>query len=343
MDLSLISDSELMSRLGKLVRTERKITHVILWHIVEVEERRLYATQGYDSMFSYLTKCLGYGEDSAYRRLSSARLLKKVPEVADKIETGAITLTQLTQVQKCIKTDKKSGRETSAEQTLRVIEEIGHKTSMETQRILAVEFNQPIVQHENIRIQRDLSTRLELTFTEEQMAVLSKARDLLSHSLPQGNWAELFVHLAQKQVRKIEGAARSRRINYDGEVVSVSEDNRPEAQCEPRDGNIENQNEVGANRDSGLISTRHFLAKRKRAGIKISTRRKVMELARHKCEYSGDHTCCNSSFQLQIDHRLPISLGGTDSIENLRVLCRTHNLSEAKRMGVARTNAQAGK
>nr|WP_295904026.1 HNH endonuclease signature motif containing protein [uncultured Bdellovibrio sp.] len=103
MDLSKIANSELLGRLEKLTRTERKMTHLILCHINEVESRRLYAELGFDSMFKYLTKYLGYGEDSAYRRLQAARLLKQVPAVAEKIENGALNLTQLTQVQKCLK------------------------------------------------------------------------------------------------------------------------------------------------------------------------------------------------------------------------------------------------
>lgn len=308
MDLSLISDSELMNRLNKLVRTERKITHLILSHIIEVEERRLYAVQGYDSMFSYLTKCLGYGEDSAYRRLNSARILKKVPEVAEKIESGAITLTQLTQVQKCLKQEIKSGNQSSARDTLRVIEEIGNKSSFETQRILAVEFNQPIAQHEIIKAQRDASTRLEITFSEEQMAVLNKVKHLLSHSLPEGNWADLFVHLAEKQVAKIEGKIKIEKV--------VSKE------CDF---------------DSAEVNTtQSFLAKRKRVPIKVSVRREVIARAESKCEYLGENSKCNSSFQLQIDHRLPVAFGGTNEVDNLRVLCRTHNLSEAKRMGLSR-------
>lgn len=69
MELSKISNQELLGRLEKLVLTERKITHVILCHINEVESRRLYAELGFDSMFKYLTRHCGYGEDSAYRRL----------------------------------------------------------------------------------------------------------------------------------------------------------------------------------------------------------------------------------------------------------------------------------
>lgn len=45
----------------KLVRTERKVTHLVVIHIAEIEARKLYADLGFDGMYSYLTqvqKCL---------------------------------------------------------------------------------------------------------------------------------------------------------------------------------------------------------------------------------------------------------------------------------------------
>ncbi|MBO9665665.1 MAG: hypothetical protein J7501_02490, partial [Bdellovibrio sp.] len=91
MNLSKISNDELIGRLETLCANERKITHLILWHIIEVETRGLHLDMGFDSMYSYLTKKLGYSEDAAYRRISAARVLKKAPEISEKIENGTIT------------------------------------------------------------------------------------------------------------------------------------------------------------------------------------------------------------------------------------------------------------
>ncbi len=62
--------------------------------------------------------------------------------------------------------------------------------------------------------------------------------------------------------------------------------------------------------------------------ITASSRRLVFERARSKCEFPG----CDSTYQLQIDHRWPRALGGDNKLENLRVLCRIHNIFEAKRL-----------
>jgi 5-methylcytosine-specific restriction endonuclease McrA len=43
---------------------------------------------------------------------------------------------------------------------------------------------------------------------------------------------------------------------------------------------------------------------------------------------------CQSTYQLQVDHRVPIARGGSNEESNLRVLCRTHNLLAAKQWGL---------
>ena len=178
MNLSKISNEELLLRLKKLSHSERKITHLILCHIIEVDSRRLWADIGYDSLLSYMKKDLGYAEDSAYRRMRAADLLKKVPEVAAKIEDGTLNLTQLNQVQKCIRQEEKSGNTVNRAQTSQLLEQIQNLNTYDTQKFLAVEFNQPIQQLEVIKPQRDDSVRVEMTFTAEQMTVLRKAKDL---------------------------------------------------------------------------------------------------------------------------------------------------------------------
>jgi 5-methylcytosine-specific restriction endonuclease McrA len=53
--------------------------------------------------------------------------------------------------------------------------------------------------------------------------------------------------------------------------------------------------------------------------------RAVWKKANAKCEFPG----CNSQYQLQIDHIKPKTLGGTNAPENLRLLCRVHNVQQA--------------
>ncbi|MES2802018.1 MAG: HNH endonuclease signature motif containing protein [Bdellovibrionota bacterium] len=272
MNLSQLASSELLLRLEKLSRTERKITHVILWHILEVEIRKLYADRGYGSCFEYLTKGLGYSEGSAYRRLQSARLLKKMPEklsasIAVKLENGSLNLSQLTQVQKCLKHEenlKKQNRQT--ESTEHILELIENRNTFETQKILAKQFNQPVQTAEKIISQRNDSVKVEIILTKEQMKNLEQAQSLLSHVCPDGSISALVDYLV----------------------------------------------------------IQHILKSKKKTNINAC------------CEYIDPVTArkCDSNYQLQKDHIIPKAKGGGDDPSNLRTLCRSHNLSEARRWGL---------
>ncbi|KHD88820.1 MAG: hypothetical protein OM95_06780 [Bdellovibrio sp. ArHS] len=202
MNLTNIPNDELTRRLEKLVRTERKITHLILQHINEIESRRLYADLGYDGMFSYLTKGLGYSESSAYRRIQSARLLRQIPEVAERLENGALNLSQLTQLNKCLREETRtSGIGATRIDTKALLKEIEHKNTYDTQKVLAKEFNQYPQKRTLIKPQSDASIRLEVTLSQEDFSDLSKARSLLSHSCPDGSWSDVISTLARKFIK----------------------------------------------------------------------------------------------------------------------------------------------
>lgn len=202
MDLKNISNDELVQRLEKLVRTERKITHLVLLHIAEIEDRKIYAEMGFDGMYAYLTRGLGYSEGSAYRRLQSARLLKQVPQVAEKIESGALNLTQLTQVQKCVKEELRAGKNITTERTESILEVIENKNTFETQKALAIEFNQPVQTREYLKPQADDSVVIELTLSKDQFQELETAKSLLSHVCPDGSWADVIATLANNFNKK---------------------------------------------------------------------------------------------------------------------------------------------
>ena len=151
MVLRTLSNTELMNRFGKLVQTERKITHLVLECISEIDIRKIYLERAYPSLFEFLTKAFGYSPSAAARRIESARLLREVPEIASKIEEGSLNLSQLSQVQRAIRI-----------------------TQNQTELILAKELNLPVISDEKERIHQNESVTLTITFSKEQIAILKK-------------------------------------------------------------------------------------------------------------------------------------------------------------------------
>ncbi|MBS1972096.1 MAG: HNH endonuclease [Bdellovibrionales bacterium] len=308
-ELTRVSNAELILRMEKLVRTERKVTHLVLLHIAEIESRKIYADLGFDGMYSYLTKGLGYSEGSAYRRLQSSRLLKQVPEVAKKIEDGRLNLTQLTEVQKCVKENT-----LSSEETLKVLEKLENKNSFETQKTLTFELNLPVQTTEKIKPQADESIRMELTLTKEQFDDLEQAKSLLSHIYPDGSWSDIIAKLAkefnqQKLLGHSEIGENSKKVST---LASLLEN---PTQC------------VLAAGEKPSV---------KRKSISLGIRRQLLRKAGNCCEFKDPKNGkrCGSKYQLQIDHIQPVAFGGGNDLENLRVLCRTHNLQAARNRGL---------
>jgi hypothetical protein len=71
--LHTLANELLVERFGKLVRTERKISHLVIACIAEIEIRKIYLDRAYPSLFEYLTQEFGYSESAAYRYESVAR------------------------------------------------------------------------------------------------------------------------------------------------------------------------------------------------------------------------------------------------------------------------------
>ncbi len=324
MNLHHLSDTALCSRLKKMVKTERKLTHLILWHILEVEERRLYAERGFESMFAYLTQELGYGESSAYPRLQAARLLKKVPEAADKLESGALKLSQMVQVQACLRQERKDGMAVSLEKTKALLQRIENQNSFQTKKVLAEKFNRPIQTQEVIKPQRDDSVRMELTFSPEQLKELEQARHYLSHSCPTGSWAEVLAILAQKYNQTKRGR---KKVSNQTPISDADLRKTP------------TQKNKSARR-AGVPSNQDL--KIKRAPIPLQVKRELLQKSQHQCEYRDPLTQrrCEGKHFLEVDHEIPLALGGEHGPDNFRILCRNHNQFAAWKQGLIKNHPQ---
>ncbi|MBS1983416.1 MAG: hypothetical protein JST16_04520, partial [Bdellovibrionales bacterium] len=92
-----LKDSELLSTTKELVQKERAVTMDVLWHLQEIERRKLFADLKYPSLFEYAVHELGYSEAAAGRRIQAMRLMTELPEVAPKIESGALSLSNICQ------------------------------------------------------------------------------------------------------------------------------------------------------------------------------------------------------------------------------------------------------
>lgn len=184
--LNTLSNKALDEKLNQLVSGEREILTEIIIHIREVASRRMYLDFGHGSLFDYLTQRMGYANGSAQRRIDAARLSVDVPAVIDHIESGEINLSQISimsQATRQVPRDIKVEKETKEQ----IIADLCEKTVAQSEVLVSKALNIPVKEVTKTKHQQDESIRLEITFTKEQWDKLTKAKELLSHVLPDGS------------------------------------------------------------------------------------------------------------------------------------------------------------
>lgn len=136
MNLSQLTDQNLLENTRGLVKQERELIVEICRHLREIERRRLFSTLKYTSLLEYAVAELKYSETQAVRRISAMRLLRDVPGVQDKMATGEINLSHAVLAQTLFTKEKKAGREYSAELKLKLIEKLAGKSVREAQKVV---------------------------------------------------------------------------------------------------------------------------------------------------------------------------------------------------------------
>lgn len=206
-----LSNPELHASLKSFAARERKITHIVLLHIMELDNRKLYAEMAYSSLWEYLVEEIGYSSPAAQSRIDAARLMVQVPDLGQKIESGSMNLSQVGVLQKTFRQIKRITKvSVSADQKQKIVEKLENKTARETEVFLAKTFDLPVLVNEKVKIQKDESTRYEITFSKEEAEILNQAQGLLSHALMRAPYQEIsfknmMLYCAKKVIQQKTG------------------------------------------------------------------------------------------------------------------------------------------
>jgi hypothetical protein len=93
--LTSFSDDELLRRLSDLLGQSRRDEADLVAHIGEVDRRRLYAREASPSMFAYCTEILHLSEAEAYLRIAAARASREHPLLLSMLADGRRHLTAI--------------------------------------------------------------------------------------------------------------------------------------------------------------------------------------------------------------------------------------------------------
>jgi len=312
-----ISDEALILDLDNRVQLESENEAEIVDAIREVMERRLYLQLGADSMFNFLTRArYKYSRHIAMRKLDAARVVQRFPQVKEWIRVNEVNLTQLGMLQTALR-QKPASLDVQAE----ILEAMRGQTVENTQAILCERLDLEIKKGVKVRVQRNGSRRVEMTFTQEQWELIERAKEVLSHSVPSGDLSEVLSYCAAFTVSKKDPAAESVRSRR-RESTSV----RTEV--------VREEGEIfgGAGLQSSPIAPISGVRPRQGRGSISRAHRRIVFQEQKGCQHQHpDGSHCGSRYQLQIDHIQSRWSGGSNDLDNLQVLCGVHNREKFRR------------
>jgi hypothetical protein len=315
------SDAVLVRELSAAVASERDTTATLIALIAEVDARRLYRPAGYPSMHAYCVEALHMSEDSASKRIQVARKARELPVIFAALEEGRVHLTGL----------RLLAPHLTPENVEELLAAATHQPKSEIELLLAHRFPRsevmamvaplPVRQHAPghvdatgpqpagslpehapghvVPVPPQVAPVAPERFALQIMigggtrAKLQHAQDLLSHSVPSGDVAEVLDRALDALIARLEKrklGATTRRLR----------------------------------RPRPTTDERH---------VPAHVRNAVWERDQGQCTFVSEdgHRCSARKF-LQLDHIDPVARGGRATVEGTRLLCSAHNQYEAERI-----------
>jgi hypothetical protein len=193
MDLSKLTDQQLMLNSKSLVRQESTLLVSILHHIKEIDRRRLFADFKQPSLLDLVMHELGYPRDQALRRIQAMRMLREIPQVEVMIESGELNLTHVGIVQSLFSHQKREGKAMDQTEKITVLRKVAGQSTRETQKIVYALADTPLKFKESIKMVGE--DRYEVTFTTKEATIqnLEKLKGMLAHTHP-GITLDQLIH-----------------------------------------------------------------------------------------------------------------------------------------------------
>ena len=216
MNLKKLSDKELLTSTINTVKTEKKWTTLVLEHLQEVENRKLYCELQVNSLFAYCTKILGYSEAEASVRVNATRLIVKTPTTKKAIETGELSLTNASYAQSFFR-----DHATSELDKKNIIDELKGKSTREAKDLLEKKKNNPRPRELVIKLNERLLKKIDTIQKDMDLSELEVIEALMDEYLAKKK--------AAKPQRVTRGSQNQRYITRRAREAVYS---RAHGQCE---------------------------------------------------------------------------------------------------------------
>lgn len=314
---SKAADAEIRRELLLVIERERRDLANVLAILGEYAYRRLHRDEGYYSMFEYCLRSLGLDENSAYRRIAAARVIRQHPDALALIASGELTLTSILILSPVLTGENarhlfkvargKLRRELEAlvagisplpsrmDYVRRVPATLPAATSHDPSEALSAPPSRPWqavmpISLDRVRIGFDAAVAL--------MTLIERARQVLRHKYPEGRLEDLLTEALELLL--------DRRNIHKRRLPGPT---------------------TGSTPPKVLAGGRYIPARVKSA---------VWQRDDGRCVWRfEDGTPCGSREALEFDHVRPFARGGrSNDARNVRLLCRLHNAMAAEAAGL---------
>jgi len=253
------------------------------------------------------------------------RLLNSLePEMAQavemKIQDGSLSLSVLAQAQTFFQEEAKTNQVYSPSEKKEVLCTLEGKSARAASRELQNLSSQELPPiKEYTRLASHGRTEIHLVVDQATLERLEKIKGILLHSKPNIRWGELVGDIAQIAWQKLDPTREptSRRRSA---TTSLNPQAKVSPESLPQSDLHSNENPIT---DFATLPTSAV----KRKQISATLKREVWRKCDSKCSYvdSVSGKLCGSDHFLQIEHLLPVALGGKNELSNCTLRCFSHN------------------
>ena len=319
--LSALTDDELLVRLSDASKHSRCSEAVLVAHIAEVDARRLYAREASPTMFSYCTEVLHLSEAEAYRRIGAGRLSRRFPLVLTMLEDGRMHLCGIAVLSKHLtEANYESVLAQATHKTKRELEELAAELAPKQDvpptirkvpqpRALSSPSKSSGDQCVETAPRREVTAPPAAPEKRPTVAPLSPARYKVAFTASaelRDRLKRLEALIPGSDVASIIDAAVSEKLER-LEAKRFGKTNHPRKSIEDADTS------------PGV------------RGISAAVKRFVWERDGGQCRFvNDDGKRCPERNRIEYHHDDPYGRGGDRSANNIRLMCKCHNLYMAE-------------
>jgi hypothetical protein len=321
--LTHLQDAVLLRDLKVVVADELAKTAVVLAYLAEVDARKLYAPEGYTSMFDFCLRELHFSEDSAYKRIQAARVARAFPALFVALADNRVHMTAIRLLSPHL-------IDANAEE---LIAAATHKSKRDLELWLAGWFPQA----GQMRLDDGIcpmpvsaaSTLSTNGANPESVTSQLAPGQVVEPSLQarvaplSADWFRIDALVPTRVRNKIRYAQElDRHVNPSGDFAQLLE--------AALDDHIEKREKqkFAATRKPRIAQARTSTLPRH---VPARIKRAVWERDQGRCTFvASTGKACEARSFLEFDHVDPVARGGKATVEGMRLRCRAHNQLEAE-------------